>query len=60
MKMMTSKKPCMLALGLMVFSECALCCASEDPAAKKCACDAAEAMANEYDRLNAQKGRKRS
>lgn len=54
-----SKKPCMLTPELAVFAQCALCCASNDPAAKKCACDAKGAMANDYDRENTCKGRKR-
>ena len=56
-----NKKPCMAAIGLDVFSECALCCASDDPAAKKCADDAAENMAKDYDWANTRKskGRKR-
>ena len=54
-----TKKPCMMALGLAVFAECALCCASDDPAAKKCASDAKAAMADDYNWMNTRKGRKR-
>ena len=57
---MTAKKVCPAANGLMVFSECALCCASENPAAKKCADDSAENMSKDYDWVNTRKKRRQS
>ena len=58
---MNEKKACPMALGLMVFSECALCCASDNGLAKECANTAAAKIAGDYDRMNTRrKKRKRS
>ena len=56
---MSDKKGCLMAIGLMVFRECAMCRSSEDEHAKECANSAAAAIAGEYDRANTRKGKER-
>ena len=43
------KKACPRAGGTAVFADCAMCCKSEDPAARDCAERAARRMADSYD-----------